>query len=351
MLTVGLDYHTKWSYISILDESGEEVMERKLDSKSELGEFLDALPEAEVLFEAGYGWPRLTEMLGETELELHMCHPEDNRRIATDRRKSDRRDARNLAVYLKTRSYKEAFMPCMHERDIRQFIRMRINTARSLTRVKNQIHSALAYAGVPKEEFNVFAQKNRYYLETVEVPPLTRKSLDMSLKQLDQDMLLLKDMDDDIAEMNKRDPMARLLKTIPGVGDFTAMVLLSEIVDIRRFPRAASLACYSGLTPKQRQSGSRTRMMGITKEGSANLRWVIIQAAWIAIRIDPRLRRFYERLQQEKGPSKAITAVAHKLIVAAWHIMTKQIPYKPFESVDEDNPAKTREIPELEELP
>jgi transposase len=342
MITVGLDYHTKWSHVSILDESGEEVTEKRLDSRCELKEFLEALPEAEALFEAGYGWPRLVKMLEGTDVNLHMCHPENNRRIADDRRKSDRRDARNLAVYLKTGSYKKAYMPDEATRDERQFVRMRINAGWRLTRIKNQIHSALAYAGVPKESVNIFAMKNRSYLETVEVLEHTRKALDLSVRQLDQDLEVMKELDGEIAAMNRQDPRARLLKTIPGVGDFTARVLLAEIGDIKRFPTAKSLACYAGLTPKQRQSGNSMRMMGITKEGSANIRWVLIQSAWIAIRIDPGLKRFYEKLEKEKCPAKAITAVAHKLVIAVWHILTKQVPYKPFESVDEGKPGVAR---------
>jgi len=342
MLNVGLDYHTKHSHISILDDQGEEVMEKKLDSQSEVAEFLKMLPEAKVLFEAGYGWPRLAKMLEETDVELIMCHPENNRRIATDRRKSDRRDAHNLAVYLKTGTYKPAYMPDAEIRDDRQLIRGRIYLAWQLTRIKNQIHSLLAYAGVPKESTDIFAKKNRYYLETVKVPEKTKKILDVNLESLDLHMKLIGELNKQIAEMNRNDPGARLLKTIPGIGDISARLIIAEVGDVRRFPTDKSLACFAGLTPKQHQSGNTMRTMGITKEGNPNLRWVLVQAAWIAIRMDPALREFYEKLEKEKGKAKAICAVAHKLAIAAWHIMTKQTPYRPQKPNAEGKPVVAR---------
>jgi transposase len=328
MISVGLDYHTERSYVSVMDEEGNEVWDGELGTVGELPRFLESLPEARVLFEAGYGWPRLARLLEDSSVELMMCHAEENRRIATDRRKSDRRDARNLAVYLKTGAYKPAYMPPAEVRDERQLVRGRTYMVQKMTRLKNQIQSLLAYAGVPKEGMNIFAKKNRDYLESVEVPELTREVLDANIEAMDLQGELLKRMDSRIAEMNRGDPRARLLKTIPGVGEVTARVLLAEIGDVGRFKTAKALACYAGLTPRQRQSGNTMRAMGITKEGSAHLRWVLVQAAWIAIRRDPALRQFYEKLQAQKGAATAVCAVARKLAVAAWHVLTKQVPYR-----------------------
>jgi transposase len=313
-----------------------------LESSSELADFLKGLDDAKVLFEAGYGWPRLAKMLDDTGVELTMCHPEHNRRIATDRRKSDRRDARNLAVYLKTDGYKKAYMPGADIRDERQLIRSQIHMSWGVTRLKNQIHSLLAYAGVSKESFNIFTKRSREYLETVELPEYTRQVLDAKIELYDFTKDLLKRIESIVAELNRSDPDARLLKTIPGVGDITARVILSEIGDISRFESDDSLACYSGLTQREYQSSETRRTMGITKEGSSDLRWVLIQAAWIAIRFDPALREFYERIEARKNARVAICAVAHKLVKAVWHILTEKIPYKAKKPEAKGKPAVAR---------
>jgi len=108
---VRLDYHTESSYVSAFDKNNREIWNGRLDSSSELADFLKVLDDVKVSFEEGYGWPRLAKMLNDTGVELTMCHPEHNRRIVTNRRESDRRDAKNLAVYLETDGFKHTYMP------------------------------------------------------------------------------------------------------------------------------------------------------------------------------------------------------------------------------------------------
>jgi len=342
MIYVGLDYHTKDSQISIWNETGEEVWNGRVDSQAELAEMLRQLPDAKVLFEAGYGWPRLVKALDGAGVELKMCHPAENRKIATDRRKSDSRDAKNLAVYLKAGVFKEAYMPDDEVRDERQLVRTRTNLTREITMAKNRIHSLLAYAGIPKQSDNIFAKKRRWYLETVEVPENTRLVLDAEIKALDFLGGLRMDLDKRLAELNRRDPRARLLKTIPGVGGFTARVILAEMGEIDRFSTAKAFSCYCGLTPKQHQSGSTMRTMGITKEGSSHLRWVLVQAAWVAVRRDPAFRETFEKLREEKNAPTAICAVARKLSVAAWYILNDNVPFRASKPGTEGQPVEPR---------
>jgi len=341
MIKVGLDYHTQRSYLSVINDNNEEVHEGSIETVL-LPQLFEDIGEAEVLFEAGYGWPRLVKLLEGSDVELKMCHAEDNRRIANDRRKSDRRDAANLAVYLSTGTYKPAFMPDDELRDERQLVRSRAYTVRKITRLKNQIQSLLAYAGVPKETINIFAMKNRYYFDTIDLPENTRVALDVNLESYDFHVAILKRLDDLMVEMNRKDSRARLLKTIPGVGEVVARTLLSEMGDISRFKTAKSLSCFAGLAPGQRQSGSSNHMTGITKEGSSHIRGVMVQAAWIAIRLDPALGEFYEELKQKKTAQKAICAVARKLVVSAWYILKKQVPFKARKPMFEDKPGVAR---------
>lgn len=329
MIYVGLDYHTKRSYVSVLTEENDEIFAGEMDSQTELAGFLGSLPDdSRVLFEAGYGWPRLAGLLEDIDMDLRMCQPGHNTRITKDRRKSDLRDARNLAVYLKAGGYRKAWMPDAAIRSERQLVRARVSLQRKVVGIKNNIHGILAYAGVPKEAGDIFARKRREYLESVGLPALTRGVLDAMLVVLDQTRDQAKVLSAKIREINKGDHNARLLKTIPGIGDIAARLLLAEIGDIRRFRNAKSLSCYTGLTPGQYQSGEKLRMTGLTKEGSPHMRWVLVQAAWVAVRRDPALREKFAGLKKDKGDGVAICAVARKLAEAAWRVLTKQAPYK-----------------------
>jgi transposase len=340
MLYVGLDYHTKHSQVAILDECGQVVMEAKLETENGLPNLLKDLPdEAKVLFEAGYGWPRLVRILEGIPVELVMCHPVENRKIATDRRKSDKRDARNLAVYLMTGTYKKVYMSPEEVRTQRQLVRSRACMSKHVTMAKNGIHGLLSYAGIPKQTGDIFAKKRRAFFESVELPEEVQEILNIDLKLLDMQDELMCELDKRIVLMNKSDPTAKLLMTIPGVGDFTARMIIAQVGDIRRFPSDKSFACYCGLTPGQKQSSDTIRMMGISKEGSSMLRWCLVQSSWIALRMDPALREFYESLRSRKDNCTAICAVARKLALAVWHIMTKQVPYKARKPKSEGKPA------------
>ena len=343
MLYVGIDYHTKHSYVSIRDGLGNELLEGKFESTVELPEILRDLPEEAIaIFEAGYGWTRLEKTLSKLPIKYVMCDPRANRNIATDRRKSDRRDAKHLSFCLASNSYRKVFIPNEEIRSARQLVRGRMQYSRCRTMVKNRVHGLLGYAGVPKESGDIFAKKRREYLEGVELQEDVRKVLDADIRLLDLHSDLINELDKRIAEINRNDPDAKRLKSIPGVGDFTARVIITQIGDITRFKADKSFACYCGLTPGQRQSSDKLRMMGITKEGSAMLRWCLVQSSWIAIRRDPALKEFYERLAEKKDNCTAICAVARKLAVIIFHVMTKEVPYKPRKAHVESKPVVPR---------
>jgi transposase len=106
----------------------------------------------------------------------------------------------------------------------------------------------------------------------------------------------------------------QVLETIPCVGPVTIEVVLSELGDVRRFRSQKQVAAYAGLAPGIRESASRTKQLGITKEGSGLLRWVMIQTAWRVVGKTRRWGLAYERLKARTGAKKAIVAIARRLL-------------------------------------
>ena len=107
------------------------------------------------------------------------------------------------------------------------------------------------------------------------------------------------------------------------------MLLTAEIGDVERFPSAKHLVSYAGLDPSIRQSGEKEVRGGITKEGSALMRWALVQCVNVAIRFDDYLHGFYTRLQRRKNHHIAIVATARKLLVAIFHMLTRKEVYSP----------------------
>jgi transposase len=101
------------------------------------------------------------------------------------------------------------------------------------------------------------------------------------------------------------------------------MTILSAIGDISRFPSPKKLVGYAGLGASVHDSGKTHRTGRITKQGRKDLRWALVEAAWSAVRYHPHWKAHYQRLSRRMHPNKAIVAVARKLLVVVWHVLTE----------------------------
>jgi len=152
---------------------------------------------------------------------------------------------------------------------------------------------------------------------------------------LNSNLALLKALDEqiktvtvEIAKTACNEEDIRILITMPGIDFYSAMVIASEIGDVKRFPTQWKLVAYAGLAPSQHQSGEYERRGGITKQGSKWLRWILVQAAQHARQHDPRFKAYYERVAKRRGQQKAIVAVAKEMLVVIWFMLTRREPYR-----------------------
>jgi transposase len=147
-----------------------------------------------------------------------------------------------------------------------------------------------------------------------------------------QDLLLLEQLEPFLSEVETElnqlslaAPWADLtpyLLQLPGIGLITAMTILGAIGEIERFPTAKKLVGYAGLGAKVHSSGQTHRTGGITKQGRKELRAVLIEAAWTAVRYNQHWQEQFEHLAYRIGREKAIVAIARKLLVIIWHVLT-----------------------------
>jgi transposase len=140
-------------------------------------------------------------------------------------------------------------------------------------------------------------------------------------------------LDGELHAHAKADPRVKVLRTLPGVGEFTALVMVAEIGDISRFPSARKLAAWAGLTPTVRGSDRTVRHGHISKQGSAWLRWVMNQAAQTAKR-SPEFAASYATISKRRGKKIATIAIARKLLTRAWHLL------KHLQAADPDAPLR-----------
>ena len=136
---------------------------------------------------------------------------------------------------------------------------------------------------------------------------------------------LIDRIDGELRQHAKADPRVKALTTLPGVGQFTALVMLAEIGDITRFGSARKLASWAGLTPTVRGSDLNVRHGHISKQGSVWLRWALNQAAQAAKR-SPQFAAGYAAIARRRGKKIATIAIARKLVTRAWHLLSEMEP-------------------------
>jgi transposase len=134
----------------------------------------------------------------------------------------------------------------------------------------------------------------------------------------------------ELRPLARSDERAKLLMTIPGIAELLGLTIASEIGDISRFPSARKLVGYAGLAPRIKQSGQSSRIGRLTKAGPDTLRWAAVEAAQQAWRPSNPWHELYVDIKRRHGktnPAKA--AVARKVLIAAWHVLSLQQPFKP----------------------
>jgi transposase len=151
------------------------------------------------------------------------------------------------------------------------------------------------------------------------------------LHHLDEDLeKRIKPFDEKLLIEVNNYPEAKILQTIPGVGVVTALTIISEVDDFKRFKTGQKLTSFAGLVPRQRSSGETIRYGSITHAGSAPLRTALVETA-MRIREGnaPKLFAFVKRLTPICGAKKARVALARKLLIIMWKMVLSNTPYNP----------------------
>lgn len=249
--------------------------------------------------------------------------------ISSARAKTDRLDARTLAKLLAAGELDAVWMPDEWTRAMRRRLSRRSQLVRSRTRAKNEIHAVMIrrLQGRPPVS-DAFGVAGRRWLAKLVLPADERETVDGCLRHVDFLDGEVAALDRAIAREALRSPAVLRLMTVPGVSVVTASTFVAAIGDIRRFHSARKLVGYLGLDPRVRQSGVGAARHGrITKQGSAAVRHVLVEAAWIAVRSPGPLRAFYERVRARRGPQVAAVATARKMASLFWCLLTREQDY------------------------
>jgi transposase len=325
MLYVGVDLHKRYSVMTVIDEKGKEVKQKKLSNeKEEIISFLSNFQdEIEVVVEATSNWYWFSDLLSSKGVSLKLSHPLKTKAIASARIKTDKIDSKILAQLLRCNLLPEAYIPTDKERERRELLRNRAFLVKLRSSLKAKVHALLAKLNIEVPYSDLFGKKGRIFLKNIDISPLQREALESYLRAIDF-------LDREIAEFSKRvkkmvegEEKAKVLMTIPGIGYHLSLLILAEIGDINRFPSAKKLVSFAGLCPSTYSSGGKTYHGRIVKQGSKWLRWAMVEAATKVSALEPNFKEFYSKLKRKKGAKVARIAVARKLLENIYHMLKK----------------------------
>jgi transposase len=225
-----------------------------------------------------------------------------------------------LAQLLRADLLPEAWIAPQPVRQLRALLRHRASLVRLCTQLRNRIHAVVADFGYDRAG-SYWTGPGRGWLGELDLPPVSREIVTDCLASIDALAPVIERLDAELRRHARADPQVRVLTTLPGVGQFTALVLLAEIGDITRVPTARKLASWAGLTPTVRGSDLTVRHGHISKQGSAWLRWVLNQAAQTAKR-SPEFSAAYAAIAKRRGKKVATIAISRKLLTRAYHLLT-----------------------------
>jgi transposase len=320
---VGVDLHQRFCYLTAVDASGKTLRQSQVANEgAALRAWLRQVPgPRQVVVEASGFWPAFARAVAPEAEKLVMVHPQRMKAIASARLKNDKVDSATLAQLSRADLLPEAWMANEHTQQLRLLTRLRITLGQQRAKAKNQLQAVLHQEGFLKPVADVFGKRGRTWLAGLALSEAGRVVVEVWLKVVDQMDQAILEQEMALKKMAETDARARWLQTVPGIGAYSAMVILGEVGEIERFGTKKSLASYAGLTPSVRESAGKRKRGGIGHHGSGTLRWILLQVAQVAARCSPAAKAWYLRLKQRKPAQVARIALARKLLTAVWALL------------------------------
>ncbi len=292
------------------------------------------LGDAVVLETTGSVWD-IYDIVAPLVSKTVVANAQQVRQIAEARVKTDKADIKRLITLLLADIVPEVWVPPQPVRELRSLISFRWRLTKQLTMSKNRLHSVVQRFNLQPPAGGLLAEKNRAWWEQQAFSELLAFQVAHDLEIVAYLEAQKAAVDQKLAELSNTAPWAAeivYLLQIPGFGLIFSMIVLSAIGDIRRFAHPKQLVGYAGLGAGVHASGEKYQEKSITKAGRKELRWALVEAAWVAVRSDPYWKAQLQRLAKRMPRNQAIVAIARRLLVSIWHILTKREPYRHFDA-------------------
>jgi transposase len=278
----------------------------------------------EVALEATTGWRFVVEELERVGAVAHLAEPAETaeRRGRKKRAKTDRADARLLRELVMAGRLPESWIAPGHVLDLRARVRLRHTLVDQRGEWQQRIHAVLYHHGVPqRHRLGLLTVEGRVWLEGLLLPTTACQQVNVALAMIEQLDAQLAPIDKQLRGYSRRQAGCKALMGIYGIGHLTAVTILAELGDARRFSSSRDAVRYSGLDITVSQSDRRRAPGHLSRQGPPALRWALFEAAQAAHRKTSPDRDYYLQAAERLGNNRACLAIARKLLKRSYHTL------------------------------
>jgi transposase len=327
---VGLDVHRRYATVAAVDSKQQVVLTaRRIDFEDfDVWVRKHLRPTDVVTLEATSNAWHLYDLLVPLVASVTVANPIQVALIAKSHVKTDPRDALTLARLLAAGMLPSVWVPPVEVRELRALSSHRRRLIKQRTQARNRLRAVLFAHNLFPPAGEAFGPANRAWWEGLDLPASEQLRVRHDLSVLDSLEPLIKQVEAELVRQSTLAPWAdraAFLVQLPGIGVHNAMLLLAAIGNIERFDAPHKLVGYAGLGARVHSSGEEHYGGRITKQGRRDIRSTMVEAAWRAVGSHPYWKEVFDRLAVRVGRPKAIVAIARKLLVVVWYVLTNQV--------------------------
>ena len=336
MLYVGIDFHKKYSFLTVLDENGTILDQRRINHNdpSLFRQYFEGLKKPlSVVYESSFNWTWLYDLLEHIPCvkSIVLANPYKVRLIAEAQIKTDKIDSQKLAQLLRLDVIPACHIPNRNTRDRKEVLRQRAYWVKQRTAIRNRVHKIIDHQhglNMPQVS-DLFGKKGREALHKAVLPEPDQMLLNQNLCLLDTLKAQIKEDEKTIHRQSKPDRAVEIVSSVPGYGALLASIIATETDGIQRFRSVQRYTSYSGLAPTTHSSGGKTYMGRMMHQCNRWLKWAYIEAAWVAVGCSAYFGGLYRHeLSRGKKANTAITIVARRMCHIIYQLLTEDRLYE-----------------------
>jgi transposase len=325
---VGVDLHKEQSWFYIMNETGTRLSSTNVSNQPEtLQAYFETIPQPfNIAVESTYNWYFFVDIAEKYAQNVFLANSYELKAFAKRHKKTDKIDARLIADVLRKGYLPTVTIPDKETRRIKELLRYRMNIVKDRSRNIFRIKSLLDKLG-KNSNGNFTTYKRLLEIDSETLPGEYCQIIKGYVQKIEFHNSMLYQTEKYIAQIAIKDPDIVILKSIPGIDYFSAMLIKSEIIDINRFSSFNRLCAYAGLAPRVAQSANKSFTGPLNINRRKYLQWILLEIVYHFIKASPKRLLKYNAISQRKSANTAKVIFARELLNIVFHVLKEKRVY------------------------